>query len=390
LLWLPRIEEHLASYINSESIGVKDLINDKERVQIALDYPALFILQKEVESVNCILRALDECVEAIRSEIKTRTKNIIDTISSCIQIYWSEIHPDEPIESIKLYSPEDKSMDISLKFFGKEQPTPRLTLSEGHRNSLGLCVFLAMASLDDSEDKPIIMDDIVSSLDREHRASLASLFVKYFSHRQLIILTHDSEWFRELKDRLPENQYKFLKLKPWRMPEEGVCVTDSKGDFDDARSLLNTDSNCAANRARAIMDYRLAKACENLRLPMVYKSGDRNDHRTCYDFMTRILADSKRCLTVVNENGEKVTERQEEIIADWSEALTLLKSWGNRASHSGSSTKVESGKLIDVCEKACNDFKCPSCEKYLWFLADPSSPTPTKFRCHCGKLGWKN
>jgi hypothetical protein len=66
--------------------------------------------------------------------------------------------------SLCAHSDQDKAIDISLNFFGTEQESPRLTLSEGYRNSLGLCIFLSLAKSDPNGD-PIVLDDIVSSLD---------------------------------------------------------------------------------------------------------------------------------------------------------------------------------------------------------------------------------
>jgi len=70
---------------------------------------------------------------------------------------WKILHPAEAIEDVRLYVPKDadKAIDIGLKFHGKEQESPRLTLSEGYRNSLGLCIFLAMAKLEAGNDRPV-------------------------------------------------------------------------------------------------------------------------------------------------------------------------------------------------------------------------------------------
>ena len=89
----------------------------------------------------------------------------------------------------------DKAVEIALRFYGKEQDSPRLTLSEGQRNALGLCIFLAMANKAASEDRPIILDDVVISFDREHRSRVGALLRQGFAGRQVVLLTHDREWF---------------------------------------------------------------------------------------------------------------------------------------------------------------------------------------------------
>ena len=90
---------------------------------------------------------------------------------------WAILHPGEPIENVCLYLPEntDKAIDIGLQFHGIKQDSPRLTLSEGYRNSLGLCIFLAMAKRETDKDRPLILDDVVVSLERNHRGMIVEV-----------------------------------------------------------------------------------------------------------------------------------------------------------------------------------------------------------------------
>ncbi len=113
---------------------------------------------------------------------------------------WAVLHPGHEIEDVRLRHPDetDKAIDIELKFFGVELKSPRLTLSEGNRNSLGLCVFLSMARRAEAE-VPVILDDVVVSLDRDHRGMIVELLQKEFSHRQVVLFTHDRDWFAEFQ-----------------------------------------------------------------------------------------------------------------------------------------------------------------------------------------------
>ena len=51
-----------------------------------------------------------------------------------------------------------------------------------------------MAKRDADKDRPLFLDDVVVSLDRNHRGMILGLLEKEFSERQLVILTHDREW----------------------------------------------------------------------------------------------------------------------------------------------------------------------------------------------------
>src|ERR1700716_1596982 len=123
---------------------------------------------------------------------------------------WKSLHPGEPIENVRLYLPDDdKAIDIALKFHGKDQDSPRLTLSEGYRNSLGLCIFLAMAKRETDTDRPLFLDDVVVSLDRNHRGMIVQLLEDSFEKRQVLVFTHDRDWYAELRQQLDDNRWKF-------------------------------------------------------------------------------------------------------------------------------------------------------------------------------------
>jgi len=170
----PEILTHIRPILDAASPSTKDLINDLKIVEASARIDEILNLRYEVERIENTLMYLTLGESAIKSHIKTRTLQMIDQISGDIESMWGKLHPGEPIEEVKLYIPHDadNSIDICLKFFGVEQPSPRLTLSEGHRNSLGLCIFLGLAQCGNNETHPIFLDDIVSGLPPENRSTL--------------------------------------------------------------------------------------------------------------------------------------------------------------------------------------------------------------------------
>ena len=154
---------------------------------------------------------------------------------------WEALHPGEPIENVRLYLPdEDKAIDIALRFHGKDQDSPRLTLSEGYRHSLGLCIFLALAKREAGNDRPLILDDVVVSLDRNHRGMIVDLLTSQFADRQVILFTHDRDWYwyAELRHQLGGKQWGFKALLPYETPELGICWSEKTITVDEARANL--------------------------------------------------------------------------------------------------------------------------------------------------------
>lgn len=382
---IPSVVTKIESATKTAPPKIEKLINDQKIVEACKKALEINTINKEIDGIQNLIHLVRRCESVVRSDIRHKTEIIINEISSDIQSLWSKIHPSELIEEVELYLPEgtDKAIDVGLKFFGVEQPSPRLTLSEGHRNSLGLCIFMALAKLGGSKDRPIFLDDIISSFDREHRGMLVDVLLEDFVDSQIILLTHDRDWYNELRLRLPQANWKFKVLKPWKSPEIGLEWSESEYTFDDARTLIGVNTEAAGNRVRSIMDTNLAICAEYLHIPMPFLRGDRNDRRNCVELLQRIMSQANDSLTKKN-NGS--WELYSEPFEDWKEAITLLISWANPASHTGSLTDGEANRLIEVCEKTLDHFKCSNCNSYIW-TADQSKKG--RLQCECGVMRWK-
>lgn len=321
----------------------------------------------------------------VRGHIQEQTSDVIDDISSDIQRMWAILHPAEPIEDVHLHVPAnaDKAIDLALKFYGKPLPSPRLTLSEGYRNSLGLCVFFAMASRTPEGQRPILLDDVIVSLDRGHRGMVVEILQKEFGDRQILIFTHDRDWYADLRHQLGEGEWLFKSLLPYTSPAEGIRWSHRTGSLDDARGYLDSRPDTAANEARKVMDVETAIVVERLGLPLPFARGLRNDRRTCQEFLQKLVSEGKRRLQVRDDDGAYKTN--EEGVAALESARRLLVTWANRGAHSEDVTRDEADKLIVTCEMALAALSCQSCGKAVTFAEAKNG----SFQCQCGALRWK-
>lgn len=382
---IPLIARQIATASKKTPATTQKLIDAEKSVAACRLIPKVNANKKKISDIEKVLGALKKAEQAIRSEIKTKTEAVIGQISSEVQALWLKLHPNEPIQDIRLYIPgdADKAIDIGLKFFGVEQPSPRLSLSESHRNSLGLCIFLALATQDNKVIHPIVLDDVVSSFDRDHRGMVGDLLLEDLSSRQILVFTHDREWYTELRWRLPAAEWEFRVLKPWSEPRIGIQWAHSADTFAAARALVSTDPEAAGNRVRAIMDTQTSIIAEKLRIPMPYLRGDRNDRRTCIELLEKIISEGQGHLKHRINGGYEAYGAP---LAKWKQAWTLLGAWANRASHTGSLVEAEVEKLAGACEAALSEFRCPDCEDPLW-IGDQSSRE--RLQCSCGRLRWQ-
>ena len=366
---------------------VQKLTDDKKLLGAAKSVIASKGLGEEIKTGEVLVALMHSLEEKVRTEIRQQSQKVIDTISKDLETMWEILHPGEKIDSVRLFLPTttDKAIDVVLKFHGLEQDSPSLTLSEGYRNSLGLCIFLAMAKQVADTERPLFLDDVVVSLDRNHRGMIQELLEKEFSNRQVIIFTHDREWYTELRHQLGDinNRWNFRMLVPYETPDIGIRWSHRTTTFGVARDLIEGRPDSAVNDARKIMDIELSMIAERLQTKLPFLRSEKNDRRMAHDFLVRLVTDGEKCFQ--RKSGDDYVENTSSIDA-CRKADQLLMSWGNRGSHTFDVVKSEATKLIDACEKAIGSFRCDSCDRNVWRLDDKLSEL---VQCQCGYMRWR-
>lgn len=376
----------VSELVDEVSPDYQDLHDTSDKILAAQEYFEGKVSEEYLIQVQNTLGFIDELIKNTYAEIKSKTKAVVDDISTDVQDMWQVLHPDRQIRSIKLYIPNEeyKSIDICLDFHGIPQDSPRLALSEGYRNSLGLCIFLALVKKEADLERPIFLDDVIVSLDRNHRGMVAVLLEQFFADFQVLLFTHDRDWYGDLQKQLDNKRWSFVYLLPYQAPELGISFKEQQTSFSLAREDLDKRPDSAGNTARKIMDIELSMITERLGLEMPYSRGSGNDHRTAHDFIDRIVRQGKEKF-FYRMDGNAQFKINEDAINQLEQADQLLTSWGNRGSHSFDVTKCEAELLIDTCEKSLEAFTCANCKNNVWSLEKRNS----KWRqCDCGNLRW--
>jgi energy-coupling factor transporter ATP-binding protein EcfA2 len=388
---LKAIEDHLLPLTQAATTAslkapsdARELSDDLRTAEVGFEVIEANRLAIAVERADDLIGFLQALEQGIRQEIRLRSTESIGEISTAIKDNWAILHPKSKITDVRLTLPDDaeKAIDICLKFYDVEQDSPRLTLSEGYRNSLGLCIFLAMANRDEDEDRPVFLDDVVVSMDRNHRGMVAELLERKFGERQVIIFTHDREWYTELRYQLDGKRWAFKTLLPYESPTLGIRWSDRTTTLDDARAHLDARPDSAGTDCRRVMDIELAIIAEKLKLTMPFVRGEKNDRRMAHDFLPLIHSHGGRCFQQ-EVDGTYVIRKA--ALADLAKTDNLLLSWANRATHTGDLVRTEAARLIESCEAALGYFKCAKCGQYVWF-ADAAKPELVQ--CQCARIRW--
>lgn len=380
---LPPLIAHIEEAASTAPPEAQELVAALKLIEAVAAYPKIKRLNVHLRKIDNLIAFLVELESQVRDEIRLQTETVISGISVHIRRMWNRLHPAARIDGIRLYQPDDaaKAIDIELNFYGRTQPSPRLSLSEGDRHSLGMCIFLSLAK-ESSLDRPILLDDIVTSLDREHRSHVLDLLVSEFSDRQILLFTHEQDWFVELSHQLPAKQWEFKVLQTFDTPGTGIRWSSAPVGFANARILLDVAPNSAANFARGLMDLHMALVAERLALPVPFIRGARNDQRNALELLERFISRARKQLRRKGDNGSH--EYWEYPVTVAHDLRVLLISWGNPGSHGRYITRPEAEKLIAECEKFLDSLRCSECGTHISYAAVVGK----HLRCDCDSLRW--
>jgi len=194
--------------------------------------------QKELDALIPNLEAAHTVVVEERQKF---TDSILSKIATEVGRLYEAVHPGEGLNQISLELDPKKraSLKMGASFCGKTGTPPQAYFSESHLDTLGLCVFLALAALDGPEDTILVLDDVLASVDEPHVERLIEmLYAEAAKFRHCIITTHYRKWKEMLRwGWLQHKQCHFIELTKWTNTQ-GLMLIRSVPDPESLRSLL--------------------------------------------------------------------------------------------------------------------------------------------------------
>lgn len=150
--------------------------------------------------------------------------SLYDSIGNRFAELYRGLHGADEAGFTAKIEPEDAGLDLEVDFYGRGNHPPHALHSEGHQDSMGLCLFLALAErLTGGFIDLVILDDVIMSVDSDHRREICRLLRDKFPNRQFIITTHDKTWANQLKTEGIVQSSRLIEFYNWHV-DTGPCV----------------------------------------------------------------------------------------------------------------------------------------------------------------------
>ena len=330
-------------------------------------------------------RARDEVLEALYTRVRDRFVAL-----------YKELHGgDEPRFSATV-QPDGAGLDLEVDFYGRGMHPPHALHSEGHQDSMGLCLYLVLNEAIASKNIDlIVLDDVMMSIDKGHRRQLSRLLTTSFAERQFLITTHDTAWAHQLQHDGVVDRCNMVHLHDWSV-ESGPRIGYTADVWQGIEEALRADDvPTAAQRLRRTMEEYFDLVCASLdaktphRLDQRLELGDLMP--AAFGRYCELLKQAKAASQSWGNNESFLNLQATHDIAQQVWLRTQAESWSiNPSVHYSRWADLGRNDFTPVYD-ALRDlsalFRCNKCGAMLSVVSGDSR-RHVAVRCSCGTVNW--
>ena len=347
------------------------------------------------QQLTRIATLLHDTFVASRDEL---LHELYDSVRDRFVEFYRFLHQEEAESFAADLGPDRRGgVDLAVDFHAVARYSPNAVHSEGHQDSMGLCLFLALAEVLGGGAAPdlLLLDDVVMSVDMDHRGKVAELLKAQFPNTQFILTTHDRAWASYLQSSgviRPSDRWEF---RTWNL-ESGPSVGRAEDAWTRIESqLADADVPAAAETLRRHVEETLFNVCDGLharvrlRATAQYQAGDLVG--PAFDTLKSLLAAGIR--RAKSLNNVSAIERLENLQETRARAHTQIKvhEWSVNAQIHWNEllhlSAVEFRAVASAYRDALALFGCDLCHGHIRLLVDGGG-RPSAVQCDCANVTW--
>lgn len=330
-------------------------------------------LENQMEDIQKHFDISKTIAETFSQKKKEVIENIFDEIKSLADEYYEFIHEDDDLKGLDFGVKSSRGITMSI-VFGDDASDPRSYASEGHIDSLGLYIFLAFVKRFNRFNF-IVLDDIISTVDLEHKERIIRLLLEKFQDFTFIITTHNKLWFEQLK-RLTrsynvQNDFTFLDIKGWDKDDGPLMSRNNTEKKRIERYIEDDDAEAAGNAVRRHLEYVFNEICKlnGIPLPIKPRYTINDYYGPCINHFNKMIKNTD------------VADYYHPIFAELDNMLYV----GNLLSHENEEHyDLQMNEVIrfrDAVFAFEDAFKCREHDRFLKFDKERKTATCTQKRC---------
>ena len=221
---------------------------------------------------------LDTQASFVTSQIRQHVQALLNTLQEPLNEIYRQIQGAEAVPIRLELPPADDTNQHRLNLlidFAPNRPSvqPAGYLSDSQIHSLALALRLAAIKLFNTVAPLVVLDDIVTSYDADHRRLIAAMLAMEFADFQVIVTTHDERFFVYLKDQLGDKHWQYARISGLE-PDSGPRFLDHRVTDEMIEQRWQAGES-AANEMRQAEEEWLLALCRDFGVDVRIRSVER-------------------------------------------------------------------------------------------------------------------
>lgn len=361
------------------------------------NFKIYFLTNKNLDLKRLLYRRAEILKESFQIARDIVLKNLYDTIRKRFEELYKKIHSLDEEQFTSKLEPEGAGIDLEVDFYGKGKYPPQALHSEGHQDSMGICLYLALAeNASNNLMDLIILDDVVMSIDSDHRRSICNILKTSFPQNQFLITTHDKTWMNQLKTEKVITSRNLVEFYNWSI-ETGPQHKNLEIDMWKKvyKYLGNRDIPNAAFTLRRGLEQFFSLVCDSLQAKVVYKISGRYE---LADFLKPSIGKYNELLKKAKTSAQ--SWQKNEIFIELQELSSVVsqifdrtyaEQWAvNSIVHYNNWADLSLNDfkpVVEAFEDLCQLFICGECGGII-YLSKDNHLQEVNVTCGCGNYSW--
>ncbi len=309
-------------------------------------------------------------------------------------MYYQLLNHDDEGEFTAKFEPANGKLGFLVDFHKKGMFPPGAYHSEGHQDGMGVCLYLAlMKRVLGSQFTLAVLDDVVMSVDSQHRKQFCKILKAHFPETQFVITTHDQVWTRQMRTEGLVSAKAAIAFHTWTV-DTGPVLDEIAEVWDQIdEDLARNEIPTAAARLRRHLEYVAADLADELGAKVSFKGDGGYDMGDLLGAVIGRQGDllKKAAAAAKSWDDAEQIAKVEEMKRVRTESLTACggEQWIiNKAVHYNEWANLSKEDFVPVVaafKNLLHQFRCskPKCDS--WLSLSPKKE-PTDLRCLCGSF----
>lgn len=318
---------------------------------------------------------------------------LYDDVEKEFSRYYRKLNNDDENNFTARLEHQDGTLNFEVDFYGRGKFPPNAYHSEGHQDSMGLCLYFALSKkLLGTSFSLCLLDDVLMSVDSGHRREVCKLLRTEFPSTQFILTTHDEVWSKQLVLEGLIKGKNLLQFRKWTV-EDGPAAWDFAEIWGEIETdIESNDIPSAAQGLRRYLEFLMSELAFKLRANMEARPIANYDLGELLPAATArfkdLLSKAKEAANSWNKKDEVTQIAALDSSFGKKYSATNAEQWAVNASihynEWANLSREDFNAVLNRFRELIDAFKCSACNG--WYYVSPSKGRPEMLRCDCGEL----